>query len=826
MWRSYFQVFIRNLLRQKTIAVINVLGLALGLCAFLTIGIYVQDEYSHESRWRNAERIVRLVNHVHIPGGDEVTLANVTELAAPRIKDFFPDVIERAARVMPVGSGMLSVNGEEFAGAVFQADSELIDIFDFEVLEGDLQRALEGPNRIALSEDYVRRIPGGGSPIGKLLTTQMPGAGTASYEVVAVYRLPPGKGSVNFPSISLWTETSAETQANENWFGAANSYFLLREGVDPASLAARLDSFVDQRVQPPLPVPEGSTTADVFTYRFQNIRDTYFHPNSDEAGGSQTSVNTFGAIAMLILAIGWSNFIILTLARSAERQREVGIRKTAGATGPYLLSQFVGEALLLAFVALVVALALLESTLPMFAALMQTTLSIDLTADSNLLVLTGLVLITGSIGGIYPALVLARQKPELVLKPGGHSGVLGAGLLRKALVSMQFLIATALIIATLVLYLQLAFLSERDPGFDTSNVVTLGLVESPSEVAVLRNAVAAIPGVEQTALASHEAATTGNLFRQNFRRTGDAGGGIVTTGYMIDYDFLSIYDMTILAGRSYDRALDGSGESALAALPRPRLSTLRDRIVLNATAARALGFANPADAIGAMVEGSSQGPDGNEIYEPAEIIGVVADNQFGSLRLVPGNEVYKLNSWASWYLTIKVDPAATPGIAAELQRVWQELGLPRQAVVRFADENVRQAFARELNTGRLVAGFAVLAILVACMGLYGLVAFETRRRKKEICIRSVLGGELYAILKLFIARFAGPVLWTNAFAWPLALWIMLRWLEQFPYRIGNSWLLPVCLMAGGLVITIVAVTVGATVIKVVESKPAEALRYE
>jgi putative ABC transport system permease protein len=533
MWRSYLQVFFRNLVQQKAIAAVNVLGLALGLCAFLVIGVYVRDEYSHETRWQHADRIVRLINVVTLSGGDKVTLANVTELAGPRIRNFFPDEIERAARFMPGASGTLSANGELVEILFYQADPDLIDIFDFEVLEGSLQQVFAGPNRLALSEEDARLLFGNEPALGKLLTLEEP---AATYEVVAVYRPPAGTGSLEFPSFSLWSETGAETAARQNWFGGARSYFLLRADVDPAALATRLDAFADQQIPAPLPVPEGSTTADVFTYRFQNIRDMYFNPNSDETGGAQSTVNAFGAIALLVLVIGWSNFIILALARSVERQREVGIRKTAGATGPSLLGQFVGEAMLLALVAVVVAVVLLEATLPVFAALMQTTLAIDLTEGKTLLGLAALTLITGGIGGIRPALVLARQKPEVVLKPGDHSARLSTGVLRKALVSLQFLIATSLIIATLVLHLQLSFLRQRDPGFETANIVTLELarVESPSEVAVLRDAVARIPGVEHIALSSQAPATLGNLQVRNLRREGDESSRIETRMHLVD----------------------------------------------------------------------------------------------------------------------------------------------------------------------------------------------------------------------------------------------------------------------------------------------------
>src|SRR5690606_15510587 len=233
-------------------------------------------------------------------------------------------------------------------------------------------------------------------------------------------------------------------------------------------------------------------------------------------------------------------------------------------------------------------------------------------------------------------------------------------------------------------------------------------IENPSEVAVLRNAVAAIPGVERNALASREAVNDTDLLIRMLRRDGEESP-IEVRNFLIDYDFFAIYGMELLAGGGYDRALESAGQAALATQPRPRVQMLRDRIVLSETAVRALGFSSPAEAVGAVIEQQLNRPEG-EIYVPVESIGVVADNQFRSLRLAPGNEAYSLNSFASWYLTLKIDPAAVSRITTELQRVWRELRPLGEAEITFADVRVQQAFALEQNSGRLLSGFALLAI--------------------------------------------------------------------------------------------------------------------
>jgi putative ABC transport system permease protein len=837
MWRNYLRVFFRDLRRQKVSAGINVVGLALGLCVFLMIGLYVRDEYTWDSHWKNSERIVRLVNEASLPN-EKVSFSNGWIMAVPLLRDFFPSEIEVAARVWPRGS-QLRVGGEEFQNLLFLADRELFDIFDVDVVAGSLDDVFAAPNRIALSEEAAARFFGETPALGKDIVLEQPGMEEAHYEVTAIYRLPPGNGVFSrgpldwqFDNFSRLDDSVVPEAERSGLFGGTRSYFLLRDGASLQDVNARLDQFVEQQVKAPLPIPEGGKVTDVFRYRLQPIRDIHFNPNTDEDGGFQTTVNGFGMIAVFVLAISLANFVILNLARSVERQREVGIRKVAGALSRALLVQFVCESLLLTGSALALALVLLELLLPVFATVMGTTLNPNLLQGSTWFTLLALILGIGAIGGLYPALVLSRQRPDRVLRPGGQSGTLGVQSLRKLLVGFQFVIATVLVIATLVLYLQLSYMRERDPGFDTENVVALGGLNRDgvsNQIDVLRNAVSALPGVEQVALASHAGSgLSGGIFKRKLRR-GSSEESVALDQYGTGYDFFSIYGMQLLAGRFYDEALDGASQLALETPQNSKMTGLSrsgGRIIINASTSRALGFSSPSEAVGATIEDTITNADGVEQQEPVEIIGVVADNQFYSLRSPPRNEAYYLQTRASWYLAMKVDPDIMPTIAADLQRIWREVIGVGEAEVNFVENNVQQVFDRERREGQLLAGFSLLAVVVACLGLYGLVAFEARRRTKEIGIRNVLGGEFLNILALFLTQFGRPVVWANLVAWPLALWAMLRWLERFPYQIDRWWLVLVCLVAGLLVSFIVSLTVGATVFTAAGTRPVKALRYE
>ncbi|MDR2213422.1 MAG: FtsX-like permease family protein, partial [Pseudomonadales bacterium] len=708
-------------------------------------------------------------------------------------------------------------NGEETGIPLFMADRELLDIFDFELVAGNLEEVFAAPNHIALSEENATLLFGNEPALGRTLALVENGQEQAIFEVAAVYRIPAGNGALlgYFQNFTPWNE-SVMPESQPYASGSSSGYFLLRDGVSPQDLAPRLDEFVEQQVQTPFgrPMP-AEMLLEFFRYRMQFIGDVHFNPLlGDAEGGFQTTVNGFALIGVLALAVSLANFVTLNLARGVERQREVGIRKVMGAVSGSLLTQFVFESLLLTGFALILGLVLLDPLLPVFATLMGTTLDFNLLQGSTWLAPAALVLAVGAIGGLYPALVLSRQRPDRVLRPGGQSGMLGAHGFRQFLTGFQFLIATALIVATLVVYLQLAYTRQRDHGFDARNVVTVrvNINGVQNQLTALRNTVAALPGVEQLALVSHEPNDLAPVQTENLIRSGgEEGIGIEAAAYSIDYDFFSIYNMRLLAGRLYDEALGDASVEALASLDRIR------PLVINESTSRALGFPSPAAAVGELIKSG---------LATIEIIGVIADNQFSSLLAPAHNEVYELHPERGRLLTLKIAPQAMPTIANDLQRVWSDVIGFGPVPINFAENNLQQTLDREQREGRLLLGFSMLAVVISCLGLYGLVAFEARRRTKEIGIRKVLGGGFSDILMLFLLRFGKPALWATLLAWPLALWAVLRWLERFPYQIDRWVLALACLAAGLLVSFIVWLTVSATVFAATRIRPVRALRYE
>ncbi|HTQ99655.1 MAG TPA: FtsX-like permease family protein, partial [Candidatus Acidoferrum sp.] len=516
----------------------------------------------------------------------------------------------------------------------------------------------------------------------------------------------------------------------------------------------------------------------------------------------------------------------LSVARSVERQREVGIRKAAGAGFANLVLQFLGEALLLTAIALVLALALTELALPGFATLMHTQLQLVVTDGRTFAVLLSLGLVVAGLGGFYPALVQARFEPERLLKPAG--GRSGGAALRNLLVACQFAIAIGLIVAVLVLYLQLDYLRGRDPGFQPERVVSVAMFDpvAKGKANALRDGIAALPGVGQVSFASRQAnSPLGAMMTGTYRHDAAAATDVNVNIYEVDYDFADIYGMRLLAGRFFQRALDPIVAPPPPGSPLPATRS-PDRLVVNATAVKALGFDSPQQAVDAIIQSTYTGPDKVAHFAPRQIIGVVADSQFASLRAVPGGEIFSLGTDNPWFITAKVDAAALTTIRSDLERLWSRTVGFGRPYVGFAADNVRNEFEREANEGRLLVAFSALAVVVACMGLYGLVAFETRRRTKEIGIRKVLGGDIRIILLLFVRQFAQPVCWANLLAWPVAVWAMLQWLQRFPYQIERWWLPLLCVVAALLVLAVTALTVSLTAIKSAGVKPVLALRYE
>lgn len=821
MLANYLASAWNNLLKQKLFSLINIGGLAIGLAACILIGLYVRNESSFDRHWTDGERIYRVDTTLDRIGGSPQRGPSNAFVLTPALKAYFAEEIEYAARTLPFNYEVNTGNAS-FQEIIAQVDRELLEIFDFELLAGSLDSTLEAVGRIALAEATAQRLFGSSAAaMGQTLDLSNGQALT----VTAIYRQPAANSVVNLPTLTLLDE-SLFPYLNNWLILATTDYMKLRPGADIAAMAARLDAFTNANVNiAGLQAGPGVQPAERVQFTLQHIADVYLGAPS-AISGSMTMVLAFSAISLLVLLIGCCNFTILSTAKATQRAREVALRKVNGAYRGELVWQFLGESLLLVLLALALGLVCVELTLPYFETLVDRELDFTYSDPAVVSGTVLLLLLVTFIGGLYPAFVLSAFRPAATLKANRSTDAPSALALRHALVVFQFAISIALMIATAVIWLQVDHAARRDPGFDSDNLLTLNNLGNRPEVstrkALLRERLAAEPGVIAASLSAHQPMQRAGLSTivSGFSVVGGAGEVIQLPTLGIDFSFMDTYRIPLVAGRALDAAQDQAARYFDFGLDAERV--YEARALVNVAATRALGFTSPAAALGAQVQGTS---GFNGINQRFTIVGVVADTQFFGLRTEPRAELYIPTPDATDVLTLRYT-GSRRAILERVEAVWRELMGDATLMTGFVDASMASEFARERTEARMLVSFSLLAIVVACLGLFGSAAFNVERRTKEIGVRKVLGAEVRQIVMLLLWQFSKPVLLANVIAWPIALWAMLRWLQRFPYQIDAVLLLPLCLAAGLLALAIAWLTVAGNTLRVAAAKPVLALRYE
>lgn len=572
---------------------------------------------------------------------------------------------------------------------------------------------------------------------------------------------------------------------------------------------------------------EGRKITDHITYAWQPLTQMHFNPVGFESVnllvGDIERVTTFAAVGLLVLLVGCSNSISLSLAAAIKRRREIGVRKAAGAVPSDILWQQLGESLLLALLALVPAIAAIELLMPVLLTLLP--FSVRAGAGPEEYVLLGLIAVVMGLGcGEYPALVLSATRPQAVLRTGGSSVTRHGPSLRTLLVALQFCLASMLLVGTAALSLQLAFARVQPLGFDADNIVMTMENEGVS-ADVMRTEFERLPGVLK-AIRGYSLPNAGlspGINAQSFVR--DAGAPVEMKAEMIlvDFGFIEMMKMNLLSGRAFDIRYDTNPVDQQITADNPR------RVLFNATAARELGFLRPQDAVEQTVF-MRVFSDGSIRHMPVRVLGVVEDNQFASLRRRPGPEVYLLMGVAAspqpGNLLVQFDEAAEAGIQDGLMEAAQRLnGAPLNGIA-FTEALIDGAFQQERNESHLLLICGGLALVLASIGLYGLAAFALKRQVKEIGIRKVMGASVGTILGLYLLRFSRPIIIANLLAWPVAIYFILQWIQRFPYQMERAWLAPLCVGTLAVVLSIAMLTVSVITMRAANTNPVRSLRYE
>jgi putative ABC transport system permease protein len=613
-----------------------------------------------------------------------------------------------------------------------------------------------------------------------------------------------------------------------NWGGfTMDSYIRLSPGIVVESVAGALVEFVDQSAGVSgMQLAPGERLSDRLRFDLQNIADIHLNSPFDDsrAGGNRTVVTAFTAIAVLVLLIGIINFTILSTAKATKRARETALRKTIGATRLELIGQFLGESFCIVLPAMLVSCMLVELLLPVFEAMVGKTLQISWFEPNTLLALGSLYVAVGLLGGLYPAFVMSRFRPATTLRTARVTERGGLLNLRTLLVVFQFGVSIALIVATGVIYMQVRYAMNRDPGFSRENVLVIDNLRLRAEVnarkETLKTQLLTLDTVTGAALSIHQPTQTLGLanITARYATLSDNSASQVITTLGIDPDFFSTYQTEIVAGRGFSTELDQPAEI----FPEQPGDPVPSRVVINVSASRQLGFASPEAAVNSQIRFMS--PIGNDVYD-LTIIGVAADTNFYNMNAIPRSEVYSFSPGFTDVLSLRFD-GEPQAVLAQVTEVWRAVMGDAELSTSFVAQNMESEFAQERVEAQLLISFALLAVLIACLGLYGSAAFTVDRRTKEVGIRKVLGAEVRELVAMLVWQFSKPVLIANFIAWPVAVWAMLRWLQRFPYQIDYVVIIPLCVVAGALALSIAWLTVASNTLRVAAAKPVLALRYE
>lgn len=804
MLGHYLKIAMRHLVKHKGHSLINILGLTLGMACCLLILLFLRHELSYDKSWADADRIYRLTEDWQIPGQEADYWSTSPPRLGPTMKEEMPEIAE-AVRLFPYFEGGLpgrvavSSGEKHFYDLFYWSDPGFFRIFNLPAAEGDADTALVEPNTVVLSASTARKYFGGENAVGKVLNIDS-GYSDEEYRITAVVADMPANAHFHFDvlaSASTLEHVKDQRVLLTAWYLAdCYTYVKLAAGVDPGSVEAKLPAFLKEhlpavRVDPPPQVG----------FRLQPVTDIHLHSKLNyemEVNGDVSYIHIFAAIGALTLLIACVNFMNLATARFAGRAREVGVRKVVGAHRSQLITQFLGESLLLCALSIVLALVLVRLTLPAFNAFSgrEITLQLDLTAW---LALLGLTLVVGLVAGSYPAFFLSRFRPAQVLKSSLVGGV-GSGAFRKILIVFQFAVSVGLLIGAGVIYDQLRYMRSQSLGMDIEQVVALPIrdVHLRDNYPELKQEIGRIPNVRGTTFSS---LVVGRELPQMAMWLNE---GKVTEDFgtlIVDQDFVNVFGLHLVAGRNIAPGEDKDKDAAF---------------LVNEAVVRHWGLSSPEQALGKDVVWAG--------WKEGKIVGVVRDFHHRPLQFGYEPLIMHIRPLAFHYMYVRIAPENRGETLRSLESAWRRIMPSKPFDYFFLDDEFERYYRAEQRLAQLVGFFAVVAVSVACLGLLGLASFTAEKRTREIGIRKVLGSSVAEVVVLLSRELALLVVLANLIAWPVAYVLLKDWLQGFPYHTSIHLL---NFILGGLAVLVIAwLTVSWQALKAALIDPAEALRYE
>jgi len=806
MIKNYLTVALRNIRKQKFYAWLNVLGLSIGIAASLLITLYVVDELSYDQFHSRSEDIYRVGLTGKLAGQEINVAVSCPPFAKVSVAEF-PEV-EKAIRLYRLESEVTRYEEIVFTETeVFFADSNFFDVFDgYALLEGDPATALREPNTLVMTEGTARKYFGDESAMGKIVTV---GDYNSAYEVTGIVQDPPENAHFHFDL--LYAMSTFEYSKRDQWLSNNfYTYLMLNEEASSEALEAKFPTLVEKYVGPEveqfmgISLEEFQAQGDgqnAYGYFLQPLTDIHLYSQLDaeiEANSNITYVYILIAVAVFILLIACINFMNLSTARSANRAKEVGVRKTLGSLRQDLVGQFLAESILVSLIAALISVVLLAVFIDPFNQLAGKAIELGVAKQPwLLLVLIGIVLLVGLVAGSYPAFYLSSFRPAEVLKGKLKAGLRSSGI-RNGLVVFQFVVSISLIVCTLLVYQQLEYTQNKNLGFDKENVLVVNNMRRLEDKAeTFKKSLLQKSSVVNATLANDLPPAIQNS--SVFRVQGEEQDHIITF-YFTDANHLPTMGIELKEGRNFLE--DNPADSAA--------------IILNEAAVREFGLDDPLEA---KITGQF-GPQPQVL----RVVGVTQDFNFQSLRNKIRPMAIMMTRQGSQHLAVRLQPGDVATTLADIEQSWQELSPGEPFEYSFLDQDFDQLFRAEQRLGQVFTVFTGLAIFIACLGLLGLAAYTAEQRTKEIGIRKVMGASVTRMVLLLSQDFAKLVGVAFLIAVPLSYFLMQQWLSDFAYRINIG--VGTFVLAGVAALAVAWITVSFQSLRAARTNPAKSLRSE
>jgi putative ABC transport system permease protein len=786
MLKSFINITLRNMVRQKGFSFINIFGLAIGMAVVILIALFIRNEMSYDKFHEKYDRIFRLVGD---NPADKDSFAGIPAPLGPAMKENFPDIVDYVRLIDT--SGVIKYKEKVFyEDRILMADNSIFAVFTFPLIKGDPKTALENKDSIVITESMAKKYFPGEEPMGKILNLN----DRSDLKITGVTADVPINSHFHFDFIIPFKRLGKL----DSW-GAWNyfTYLLMHESISPGRLKEKFENWAKQF--------DNKNYFSSLSFKhiyYQPITRIHFQYNryNMEPAFDGKYIRVFGAIALVILILACINFMNLSTARASGRAKEIGIKKVVGASQLKLIKQFIGESLLLAFIAHMIAVILVQLVLPVFNNFSARNLSIDYSDPVFILGILGLILFTGVISGFYPAFVLSSFKVANVLKSRTDGGT--RSLARDILVVFQFTMAIVLMIGTIIIFRQLNFLRNTNLGFNMKDVINIPLKSRDvmENASILKKEFLRIPGVEN-ASANGYLPTNMNWHQSVWWEGQQESERASMWVISIDRDFMDTLQIKMIEGKDYIKKFTFGGDNTYA-------------YVLNEAAVKHIGWksalGNAFSIYGQEMRGS--------------IVGVTEDFHFRSLHHSIDPCAMIMYDDYGKHISLRINTPEPKATINALKNKWKELVPHIEFDYYFLEDNYNKLYRAEIKSGQLIIYFTILGIFIACLGLFGLASFLARQKTKEIGIRKVFGASVSTITRSLTGKFVRLVILANLLSWPIAYFVLNNWLQNFAYRIDiNIWAF---LLAAALSFMISLFTVSYQSIKAAMTNPIDTLRYE